>query len=232
MPQKLGFGGNYEIGRWKANPLLFAQYQMMSDALTHSAVPFVRHARRVLEIGPGPGTWTKMLLEANPTAQYTLVDISKEMLVQARQNLKEQNVSFIESDLIALHSSESFDFVFSSRAVEYMDKQAALAKIASLLVPGGRGVIVTKMPKPFFDRLKNRSISVLHTEQISPTELAHHLKQSGCIVKKVRIATATLPGFNSALANRFVFSLLHRLPLFFPLTLFAESYLVVFQKPL
>jgi len=232
MPGKLG--SDYENARWRANPLLAAQYRMMTDVLGRLVAPAARSARRVLEVGPGPGTWTKLLLESNPGAQYTLMDVSREMLAQVRAELSSRkNVAFVESDLAAFEPSEPFDFFFSSRAIEYMpDKRTAARKIALLLVPGSRGALITKMPKPFFDRIKGRSISTLHTGQVLPRDLARVLEQSGCVVEKVRIATATLPGFGSAHANSIVYMLLKHLPLFFPFTLFAESYLVTFRKPL
>jgi ubiquinone/menaquinone biosynthesis C-methylase UbiE len=231
MPQKLG--GDYEHARWRANPLLSAQYRMMTDVLNRLVVPIVRRALRVLEVGPGPGTWTKILLEANPEAKYTLVDISREMLAQAREGLASHtDVTFVESDLLAFESSQPFDLFFSSRAIEYMpDKRAAARKIASLLAPGAHGAIITKMPKPFFDQVRGRKVATLHTGQIAPCDLAFILEHSGLIVEKIRIATATLPGFGSAHANSWVYMLLKHSPLFFPFTLFAESYLIMFRKP-
>ena len=232
MPDK--FGSDYESARWHANPLLAAQYQMMTDALNRLVIPIARRASRVLEVGPGPGTWTKLLLKANPGAEYTLVDISKEMLAQAREGLvAHKNVTFVESDLLAFESSQLFDFFFSSRAIEYMpDKRVAVEKIASLLVPGAQGAIVTKMPKPFFNRVHGRAVSALHTGQILPRTLVRLLERSGCVVENVRIATATLPGFGSARANGWIYKLLKYVPLFFPFTLFAESYLITFRKRL
>ena len=228
------FGGDYETARWRANPFLTAQYQMMVDVLNRLIVPSIRKARSVLEVGPGPGTWTKLLLEVNSSAAYTLVDISSEMLAQARKGLTSHtNITFVESDLRMFESLQPFDFFFSSRAIEYMpDKSAAARKIASLLAPGAQGVIITKMPKPLFNQIRGRQIVALHTGQITPRDLARILERSGCIVEKVRVATATLPGFGSARANSLVFALLKRLPLFFPFTFFAESYLVTFRKPL
>jgi SAM-dependent methyltransferase len=232
MPEKLG--GDYERARWKAHPLLSAQYRMMTDVLNRSITPNVRHAWRVIEVGPGPGTWTKLLLEANPDAEYTLVDISKEMLAQTREVLAgHAKVSFVESDLLAFESLQPFDFFFSSRAVEYMpDKRAAVRKIASLIAPDAHGAIITKMPKPFFNQMRGRQVAALHTGQITPRNLARILTESGLIVDKVRIATATLPGFGSARANGWIYALLKHLPLFFPLSLLAESYIVIFRKPL
>ena len=232
MPQKLG--GDYESARWEKTPLLAAQYRMMTDMLDRLVIPIAHRTSHTLEVGPGPGTWTNLLLEANPGAQYTLVDISKEMLTQAREGLAgHTNVTFVESDLLAFESSQPFDFFFSSRAIEYMpDKRAVARKIASLLAPCAQGAIITKMPKPWLNRLRSRQVSTLHTGQIMPRNLARILKESGLIVDKIRIATATLPGFGSARANSLVYTLLKHLPLFFSLSLFAESYIVIFRKPL
>lgn len=232
MPEKLG--NDYEGARWRANPLLSAQYRMMTDVITRLINPNIRRASRVLEVGPGPGTWTKFFLEVNPTAQYTLVDISREMLAQAREKLSEHtNVSFTESDFLAFESVQPFDFFFSSRAIEYMlDKQVAVRKISSLLAPGAYGAVVTKMPKPFFDWARGRSSRTLHSAQIHPTTLSRLLRANGLTIREVRIATATVPLINSATLNEFVYRRLSRFPLFFPFTLFAESYLVTFRKPL
>lgn len=227
-------GENYEAARWKSSPLRVAQYAMTADALQAYTLPLLRTARTILEVGPGPGTWTKLLLGVNTEAQYTLVDISGEMLGQAREGLTGRtSVSFVESDFLAFESPQPFDFFFSSRAIEYMpDKRAAVEKVASLLTPGAHGVIITKMPKQFFNRLRGRKIADLHKGQIASRNLVHLLEQSGCIVEKVCIATATLPGFGSARANGLVYTLLKHIPLFFPFTLFAESYIVIFRKPL
>jgi ubiquinone/menaquinone biosynthesis C-methylase UbiE len=230
MPDK--YGSDYESARWRANHFLSAQYQMMIDVLSRLVTPNVRQARSVLEVGPGPGTWTKILLEANAEAKYTLVDISKEMLGQAQEGLSDRsNVLFVESDLLAFESSKKFDFFFSSRAIEYMpDKHTVCAKISSLLAPGAHGAIITKMPKPFFDRLRGRATSELHGAQVGPMAFIGFLRENSLVVEKTRIATATVPLLNSAFLNNATYRLLKHIPLFFPLSLFAESYIVTFHK--
>lgn len=230
MPDKLGM--DYEAARWKANPLLAAQYEMLRQQVGTWAKKHAPNAGRILEVGPGPGTWTKMLLAENPHASYTLVDISSEMLAQAKEALASYpNVSFVESDLAAFTNDEPFDLFFSSRAIEYMpDKELICRRIASLLTPGGEGAIVTKMPKPFFERLRGTSVASLHSGQIGPRALTRLLAEAGLTVTGVRVATATVPGVRSAAFNRFAFALLSRLPLIAPLRIFAESYLVTFTK--
>lgn len=230
MPEKLGT--DYEAARWKKNSLLSAQHGMAAEAIRRYVLPAAKSAVRIIEVGPGPGTWTKLMLAGNPDAAYTLVDISKEMLGQARGAfLNRKNITFVESDFLAFESQQPFDFFFSSRAIEYMpDKTAVAAKIASLLTRGARGAVITKTPKRFFDRLRGRNVSDLHRGQIAPHELTNLLQAAGLEVVGVYAATVTVPIIGSAFLNRILFRLIRRLPLFYPLTLLTESYCVVFKK--
>lgn len=231
VPEKVGC--DYETARWRQSPLVAAQYAMTAETITLYAIPVLQKVKSILEVGPGPGTWTKLLLRANPDARYTLVDISKKMIAQAQTALPENvSISFAESDLMAFSSTESFDGFFSSRAIEYMpDKKAAAEKIASLLASGATGMIITKTPKYFFDRLRGRHVSSLHGSQTAPCALANALLNAGLRITCIRTATATVPVLNSPMLNYFAFRLLRRLPLVFPFTLFSESYCIVFKKP-
>jgi ubiquinone/menaquinone biosynthesis C-methylase UbiE len=229
MPGKLGT--DYEEARWHSNDFLEAQYEMMLEAMRDSVLPHMYGKKRILEVGPGQGTWTKLLLKAAPNANFTLVDISAEMLSRAKNNLPSgHTISFLESDFLAF-SQGTYDFFFSSRAIEYMpNKAGAVAKIGNLLEKGGIAVVITKMPKPFLTKLSGREVSSLHSGQIFPQELIRLFQSNGFRLKRLRLATATLPGFNSAILNRVVYKILSKIPLLSPLSLFAESYIVVFEK--
>lgn len=229
MPQKIGC--EYEHARWHANPIVAAQYEMMTDALGRLVIQNVRGAKRILEVGPGPGTWTKLLLSGNESAEYALVDISREMLSQARKNLADRpNISFVESDLLSYEPPQRYDFFFSSRAIEYMpDKRKICERISELLLPGGFGAVVTKMPKPFFDKMRGRAVSDLHSAQIRPAALVRLLEEHGLRAERVEIATATVPLFESALLNKIAYRSLKHL-FFPPLFFLAESYIVTFRK--
>lgn len=231
MPSKLG--DNYESARWGMSPLQSAQYDMTAQTIRQHILPVLKNAEHILEVGPGPGTWTKLLLEANPDAEFTLVDISAAMLAQARAALiQNANVAFVESDLLRFQANEKFDGFFSSRAIEYMpDKTAAAAAISSILSRGAYGAIITKTPKYFFDRLRGRKVADLHRGQISSRELARVLQTAGLEIVGVYAATATVPLIGSVFLNRAVFALIRRLSLFYPFTLFTESYCVIFKKP-
>lgn len=222
--------GDYEAARWNASPLKHAQYEMTKEAISRHALPLFREASSILEVGPGPGTWTKLLMGENAKASFTLVDLSRDMLGMAKEALAgSAQVSFVESDFLAFPEAATYGGFFSSRAIEYFDYRKAVAKIARLLAPGAPGVIITKTPKPLFDRLKGRA-SAMHLTQIPPAALVAALRKEGLRVTKVRIATATVPGFGSRMLNMLAFKLLTLVPL--PLlSAFSESYLVAFEKP-
>lgn len=228
MPGKQG--ADYEAARWHASPILEAQFEATRDTVRRLAVPAFAGANSLLEVGPGPGTWTKELLDALPAVSVTAVDISSEMLERARTHLAPygDRVTYVEHDFTTYAAEQSFDAFFSSRAIEYMpDKAAAARSIASLLRPQGVGVLITKMPKPFFNRMRGRTLSPLHQGQVSPKELTRVFKEAGLKVERVTIVTVTIPGLRFAFLNRMLYGVLKHLPL---VSMFSESYAVRFQK--
>lgn len=227
MPHK--YGDDYEAARWKNDPARHAQFLMMHSVMERFVLPFMGSPKSVLEIGPGPGTWSKVLKAHTPNAEFTLVDISTVMLSQARASLGE-NMQYVESDWVSFTPKRQYDFFFSSRAFEYvLDKDKALQVVQGALAPGGRGVIITKTPKPLFDRIRGRTSSI-HQGQCEAHVLAADLNTAGFRVVGVHPATGTFPGFSHPLLNRAVFAVCSRLPFIFPLTLFSESYVVLFEK--
>jgi len=230
MPEKQG--SDYEHARWHADPFLSAQYEMMKSLFKDSISGHVKGAKDILEIGPGPGTWTKEIRNIAPDAQLTLLDISKEMLARAKKNLGEQNIVFIEGDFIESKNIGSFDLIFSSRAIEYMeDKSILVKKLWEQTKEGGSVALITKTPKPLLNKIRGRKLSKLHQGQVSVKKLQSLMKGVGFVVSKTRIATATAPGISSPLLNKIIFSLLKNIPLFSPLTIFSESYLLICKKP-
>lgn len=229
MPEKQG--ADYEHARWHATPLLEAQFYMMNEVMRRFVLPHVSSATVILEVGPGPGTWTKKLLEENGRASYTLLDISREMLARAKETLAAHSITYKEGDFTELSLSEPVDFFFSSRAIEYMKNKEQVARtLSDMLAPGGVGVVITKMPKKLFNTLCGRKLSALHQGQIAPHELKRTLAQHGLKVVLLRVATATVPILQSPSLNKIAFNMLVHIPLVMPFTAFAESYVMVFKK--
>lgn len=137
--------GYYRQLRWEKNRLTrfekFVTQTCLEEELGSANVA------SALELGCGPGTWTGILAER--AASVTAVDISNEMLGQAKHAMAFQpNVDFVQSDIARFDGKgQKFDRIISVRVLEYVPEwQSIVEGLGGLLAPGGRAVVITKTP--------------------------------------------------------------------------------------
>ncbi len=232
MPGK--FGDDYEYQRWFSNPIQKAGYDLTKLAIVRhvikneSLIP-----ERILELGPGAGTWTKLLVHRFPDAYLDLIDISKEMLGRAQSALGENpHVRYVESDILEWTPEGEYQYFFSSRVLEYIDdKKVFCEKIFSALSSGGGGFLITKMPHYERERFLGRKTSELHQGQIAPAALRDALRASGFIDVDCYPVTMSIPLLNSPRLNFLMGKFFGRYTIDAFSMFFAESYCVVFRKP-
>jgi len=224
--------GDYENNRWFKDDIAKTGYMMTRDVINHYINSTNLIIKNYLELGPGPGTWTKLFVQRFPTATFDLVDISKEMLFLAKNKFAlHENINFFESDFLKFNSAKKYELFFSSRVIEYLpDKKKAIEKIYSFLSEDGYGFIITKMPKYFINKLINRKTSALHSGQIYPRHFKKILKESGFRNIKIYPVTMVFPFLKSAFVNKVIYKTFARLPLNFFSSLFSESYCISFKK--
>lgn len=103
----------YEYDRWFSTPEREAGYRMTKAAIAEHVLPFLRPDMRVLEVGAGPGTWIKVILEHAPALAVDIVDISDEMLAQAQRGLSNYaQVQYTRSDFATYRPENAYDFFF------------------------------------------------------------------------------------------------------------------------
>jgi ubiquinone/menaquinone biosynthesis C-methylase UbiE len=228
LPAK--FGNDYEYNRWFKNEHLRSGYEMTSEAL-RKFLPDLEF-KTYIEIGPGPGTWTKFFVNKSPDAEFHLVDISSKMLSIAKKNLADvQRVKFTEGDFMDFKHSKEFDLFFSSRAIEYIkDKNGLTKKIIKTLSKGGTGIIITKTPKYLRRKLLRKRSSSFHSGQISPGALTLLLKKSGLKDIKTYPAVMVFPILKSVFLDKALFRLFGKRRLNVISKFFSESYIVIFKK--
>lgn len=229
---KAKYEGDYEQKRWFSSPLARAGYEMILQSLNYHLLAKDLSFQDYLELGPGPGTWTKFFLIKNPQARFDLIDISEEMLKLAKDNLRDyKNVRFFEKDFLRLESDKKYDFFFSCRAIEYIsNKNKAVSKMDELLKIRGTGFVITKMPKYLRAKILGRKIPALHRGQVSPKKLKKLLKKHGFHDIEVYPITTSFPLLHSAKINKLLHKIFFRHRLNFLSQFFAESYCIKFKK--
>jgi ubiquinone/menaquinone biosynthesis C-methylase UbiE len=140
----------------------------------------------VLELGCGPGTWTRVI--ASAAGHVTALDLSEKMLDRARRFVQPFDVTFVHADALLFRSDRPYDRVVSVRAIEYVaDKEALAEQLVRLTADDGVLVVVTKNPfsawglrrtywqvRGFLERLRRR-LGRAETEPESDEE--HHYMQ-------------------------------------------------------
>jgi len=222
----------YEYARWSSSQRKIEQYKFSAQSL-------IFHLRDVnfkkcLEVGCGPGTWTKLLLKKYPYSRFSCLDISKEMIRQFDENISEKKRvktivnNFLDHDF----KKEKFDFVFCSRAIEYIpNKAAAISKFYSLMENGGKGVIVSSPPHPSVFRIKKMlgmKVNFQHTKRIFARDILYLLRKVG--FRNVKAYPILFSDF-FLVPNSFLFRRLYRREWGLLSRIFASSYIVTFEKP-
>lgn len=103
--------------------------------------------RHILDLGCGTGNAVPLLHDLFPSARFTCVDSSKEMLAAAREALVScgADVTFVEQSVQSFHATEQADLVFSNAVLHWVDDHhTVLARIAAHVAPGG--VLAVQMP--------------------------------------------------------------------------------------
>jgi len=76
----------------------------------------------ILEIGCGTGIYTQLLCEEHEDARITAVDISREMLEEARKRLWDKSPRFIVADVEHLELEQKFDLVTSNASLQWLER--------------------------------------------------------------------------------------------------------------
>lgn len=133
----------------------------------------VQTGQRVLDVSCGTGTLAGYLAScAGPGGQVTGVDLSEEMLMEARRKHKAPNIEFIQANAENLpFEDSSFDRVTISLAIHEMNREGrrnALAEMRRVLKPGGLALVADmRRPDTWYTRMGARFIGLVETETLT-----------------------------------------------------------------
>lgn len=128
---------------------------------------------RVLDVGTGTGVLLPLLSQAvGEDGRVEAIDVSSGMLRVARSKGIPPNVSLLQTSLEEYRpASGHFDRVMCNAVFpHFSDSAAALAKILSLLRPGGRLVISHPIGREAVNRIHSASSSVVAEDSVPDNE--------------------------------------------------------------
>lgn len=92
--------------------------------------------QHVLELGCGTGLWTAYLANLGPA--ITAIDLSDDLMSQARVRVRKPHVTFLNADAECLPFPERhFDAVCGLSVLHHLDPATALVEMQRVLRPGG-----------------------------------------------------------------------------------------------
>jgi len=125
-----------------------AQYLKFEDERSRpardllAAVPLTA-ARRVIDLGCGPGNSTELLIARFPEAEVTGLDSSPEMLAEARARLP--RARFVEADLAVWSPPEPVDLLFANAVFHWVPHHLDVLERLLASLPSG-GALAVQMP--------------------------------------------------------------------------------------
>lgn len=123
--------GEGELWYW-ATPAGKIRFQRRYEMLSSHVTP----AMKILEVGCGPGYFTKLLVATK--AQIIAIDISPDLLKYARENIRADNVVFKNENAYQLtYPDQTFDSIIGSSILHHLDIDQALREFHRVLKPGG-----------------------------------------------------------------------------------------------
>lgn len=137
-------------------------------------------ARRVVDLGCGPGNSTELLARRYPDADLCGVDTSSDMLAAARKRLP--SARFVEADVAAWTPDQPVDLLYANASLQWLPGHGTLLpRLMGLLNPGG--ALAVQMP----DNLTEPSHVAMHELAAEPE---WRDRMSGAAASRTRILPA------------------------------------------
>ena len=154
---------------------------------------------RLLDAGCGTGLLTLALLRTlSRPAHITAIDLSASSLQKARQVAEQElrgrphRVRFMQANLLALpFADETFDFIATSGALEYVSLRDGLRELARVLKPGGHLFHLPVRPTPASTFLE----LLFRFKTHPPQEVDEHTRRYLRIVSRYRFPPTDIIGW-------------------------------------
>ena len=124
-----------------------------SRLFVDEAIAFSPEARRILDMGTGPAHIPIMIARRLPSAQITAIDLAEHMLIVARRNVAQADLSgrilLERRDVKKTEYSESqFDFVISSAIIHHIPRPVEIFAEIRRFAASGAAVYLKDLARP------------------------------------------------------------------------------------
>lgn len=144
----------------------------------------VREGDQVIDVGCGPGNYTRHLARATGNGLTIGLDASEVMVATAAERGGGENIAYLRGDACELpFEDESFDIACSIGVIHMVDRPlAALGEMARVLAPGGRLVVLASCARKGAPRRERGGITTFARD-----ELTGALREQGMVEIEQRV---------------------------------------------
>jgi len=137
-----------------------------------------RQGERVLDVGTGTGVLIPHILHAvGSEGAVVAVDVSPEMLAQARAKGFPENVSFLQADIehTGLPDASFHRVICNAAFPHFSDKRHALNEMVRLLLPGGTLIVSHPIGREAVNKVHMDAGDAVAEDRVPPPEAMREL---------------------------------------------------------
>ena len=129
----------------------------------------VREGDQVIDVGCGPGNYTRPLAEAAGEGLTIGLDASEAMVAAAARRGGGENLAYLRGDACALpFEDESFDVACSVGVIHMVDEPlVALAEMVRVLAPGGRLMVLASCARRERQRRERGGMTIFGRDELT-----------------------------------------------------------------
>jgi SAM-dependent methyltransferase len=151
---------------------------------------------QVLDVGCGPGNYTRPLAHAAGGGLTVGLDASEAMVAAAAERGGGENLAYLRGDACALpFGDETFDAVCSVGVIHMVaEPLRALAEMTRVLAPGGRLVVLASCARPGKPRRERAGLTIFARDELTGALDGHGLVDVGQrVIGRGQIVSARKP---------------------------------------